>query len=216
MKALIAPYVARIDALALRERLLIFVGLALVFVFLINAAAIQPLRTKQERLSAEVAQAQKDLAVLQTQLRVLLKGAQADPDAANRARQAALRDEVRQLNARVVEEQRRFTSPERMRRVLEELLERNRGLTLVDMQTLPVVPISIQRQLGAPSGMYRHGIELTVRGSYGELYEYLRALERLPNQLYWSRAELSVATHPQLTLKLTVHTLSFDRVWLTV
>jgi MSHA biogenesis protein MshJ len=64
--------------------------------------------------------------------------------------------------------------------------------------------------------MYRHGIDLTVRGTYVELHNYLQELEKLPNQLYWARAELSVATHPLLTLKLTVHTLSFDRAWLIV
>ena len=216
MSDLIRRYTERIDALGLRERVLIFFGLALALALIANAAFIDPLRAKHKRLSAEVAQQEKEIATLQADLQRLVMGNQVDPDAANRARQAALREELRQLNLRIVEEQRRFTPPERMRRVLEELLEKNRGLALVDLQTLPAVPITVQRQGAAPSGMYRHSIELSVRGSYGELYEYLRALERLPNQLYWARAELSVAVHPTLTLKLTVHTLSFDRAWLVV
>jgi MSHA biogenesis protein MshJ len=185
-------------------------------VLIANTAFIEPLRTKQKQLSADVAQQEKEMVALQGQLQQLLKGSQADPDAANRARLTALREELRQLNLRIVEEQRRFTPPERMRRLLEELLEKNRGLALVDLQTLPVVPVAAPRLGAAASGMYRHSIELTVRGSYGELYEYLRALEKLPNQLYWARAELGVAAHPTLTLKLTVHTLSFDRAWLVV
>jgi MSHA biogenesis protein MshJ len=216
MKELVRRYAERIDALGVRERVLIFLVLALALVLLANAALIEPLRAKQRRMSAEVAQQEKEMAALQTEMQRLVLGNQTDPDAATRARQAALREELRQLNLRIVEEQRRFTPPERMRRLLEELLERNRGLALVDLQTLPVVPITVQRQGAGASGMYRHSIELTVRGSYGELYEYLRALEKLPNQLYWSRAELGVVTHPTLTLKLTVHTLSFDRAWLVV
>jgi len=66
------------------------------------------------------------------------------------------------------------------------------------------------------SGAFRHGIEFTVAGSYGELYEYLRMLERLPTQLYWGRAELSVSAHPVLVLKLTTYTVSFDPAWLIV
>jgi MSHA biogenesis protein MshJ len=216
MNELIRRHAERIDALGVRQRVLIFFVLALALVLVANAALIEPLRAKQKRLSAEVAQQEKEMAALQSEMQRLLQGSQVDPDAANRARQATLREELRQLNLRIVEEQRRFTPPERMRRVLEELLERNRGLALVDLQTLPVVPITVQRQGAGASGMYRHGIELTVRGSYGELYEYLRALEKLPNQLYWARAELGVAAHPTLTLKLTVHTLSFDRAWLVV
>jgi MSHA biogenesis protein MshJ len=212
---LVRRYAERIDALGVRQRVLIFLFLALVLVLIANAALIDPLRAKHKRLSAEVAQQEKEIAMLQVELQRLVQGNQVDPDAANRARQAALREELRQLNSRIVEEQRRFTPPERVRRLLEELLEKNRGLALVDLQTLPVVPIA-QRQGTTASGIYRHSIELTVRGSYGELFEYLRALEKTPNQLYWARAELSVAKHPTLTLKLTVHTLSFDRAWLVV
>jgi MSHA biogenesis protein MshJ len=216
MSELIRRYAERIDALGVRERVLIFFVLALAVVLIANAALIEPLRAKQKRLSAEVAQQEKEMATLQTELQRLLQGSQVDPDAANRAQLSALREELRQLNLRIVDEQRRFTPPERMRRLLEQLLEKNRGLALVDLQTLPVVPIAVPRQGAGASGMFRHGIELTVRGSYGELYEYLRALEKLPNQLYWTRAELGVAEHPTLSLKLTVHTLSFDRAWLVV
>jgi MSHA biogenesis protein MshJ len=96
------------------------------------------------------------------------------------------------------------------------MLSRNKRLTLVDLRTLPVAPIAPQTVSGAPAGMFRHGLELTVRGTYAELYEYLRLLEELPSQLYWARAELTVSEHPLLTLKLTIHTISFDRAWLVV
>jgi MSHA biogenesis protein MshJ len=216
VKDFIARVVERIDALVLRQRILLFFVLACVLVLAAESVFTGPLRAKHRRLMAEVAQEQKELSTLQAELQRLVQGNTVDPDAANRRREAALREDLRQLNARVVEEQRRFTPPDRMRRVLEELLERNRGLSLVDLKTLPAVAVAGQRSGPAGGGMYRHGIELTVRGTYGELYEYLRALENLPNQLYWGRAELAVDAHPLLTLRLTVHTLSFDRAWLIV
>ena len=216
MKQFIARMADRIDALELRQRVLLFVALACALVLIAETTFTGPLRAKHRRLVAEVAQHQKDFVTLQAELQRLVQGNAVDPDTANRRREAALREDLRQLNARIVEEQRRFTPPEQMRRVLEELLERNRGLSLVDLRTLPAVPVAAARPGATRSGMYRHGLELTVRGTYGELYEYLRALEGLPNQLYWGRAELAVNAHPLLTLKLTVHTLSFDRAWLIV
>lgn len=205
----------RVDALTLRQRVMIFFALALVLVFVVNALLLQPLRARERRIAADMAQQQVEMSALQGQVHRLVEGNAADPDAANRRRRSALQEELRQLNARIVEEQRRFTPPERMRSVLEELLERNRGLALVDLKTLPAIAVAGQRP-GVGGGMYRHAIELTVRGSYGELYEYLRGLEKLPHQLYWTRAELTVDAHPVLVLKLTVHTLSFDRAWLVV
>lgn len=216
MKETIERWAERIDALAVRERVMVFIALALVLVFAVHAAYIQPLRARERALATQIARQQTEMAALQAQLQRVIQGAAADPDAPNRARRAALQDELRKLNARIATEQRRFTPPERMRSVLEELLERNRGLALVDLKTLPLAPVQGSRAGATGAGMYRHGIEVTVRGTYGDLYEYLRSLEKLPNQLYWGRAELGGESHPMLILKLTVHTLSFDRAWLIV
>lgn len=216
MNALLRHYAERIDAATLRQRLLVFLTAALALLLLGNAVLLQPQRVKQKRLVAETAQHQKELNLLQGEVRRMLGAAQSDPDAANRKRLAALRAELSILNSRIAAEERRFTAPEHMRAVLEDILDRNKGLALVDLRTLPVVPLLPARSAGASPGMFRHGIELTVRGTYADLYDYLRALENLPSQLYWSRADLTVTEHPLLTLKLTVHTISFDRAWLVV
>ena len=68
----------------------------------------------------------------------------------------------------------------------------------------------------AGSQIYRHGVEITLSGNYLDLLAYLRDLEKLPTQLYWGRVELSTATPPQVTLKLSVYTLSLDLSWLVV
>jgi MSHA biogenesis protein MshJ len=216
VNALVRHYAERIDAATLRQRLLVFLAAAAVLLLLGNALLLQPQRAKQKRLAAETAQYQKNLAALQAQVGRMVGAEGADQDAGLRKRQAVLRAELSQLNSRIAGEERRFTAPERMRAVLEEMLARNKKLTLVDLRTLPVVPIAPQQAPGVPAGMFRHGMELTVRGTYEELYEYLRMLEDLPSQLYWARAELSVTQHPLLTLKVTVHTISFDRAWLVV
>jgi MSHA biogenesis protein MshJ len=211
----IKSYVEKVDGMSLRQRVLVFVALALALVFIVNALFIGPLRIKQRRLAGEITAQQKEMTTLQAEAQRLAQGT-VDPDAANRSRLSALGDELRKLNANILDEQRRVTPPERMQRVLEEMLEKNRGLTLVDLKTLPAIAVTVQRQGGVRAGMYRHGIELTVQGTYGDLYEYLTALEKMPSQLYWGRAELAVVDHPVLSLKLTVHTLSFERAWLVV
>ena len=216
MNALLRHYAERIDAATLRERLMVFIAAAASLLFLGNALLLQPERASQKRLAAQTAQYQKEIGSLQSQVGRLVGASVADPDEPLRKRQASLRAELSQLNSRIAGEGRRFTAPERMRVVLEDMLGRNKGLTLVDLRTLPVVPIAPARSGAGASGMFRHGLEITVRGSYGELYDYLRMLESLPSQLYWARAELMVTDHPLLTLKLTVHTISFDRAWLVV
>jgi MSHA biogenesis protein MshJ len=217
VKALIKRYAERIDAASLRERAMIFLALALGLVFVVNAALIEPLRIKQKRFEAENQQRQQELQALQAGLQRLVQGAGQDTDSLNRARQRSLREELGRFNARIEREQRRFTPPDRMRAMLGEMFERNKQLALVDLKTLPVTPLGTPRAGGGDiQGLFRHGIELTVSGAYLDLYDYLRMLERMPAQLYWGRAELSVGEYPFSTLKLILYTLSFDRAWLIV
>jgi len=215
VKAVLKRYAERIDNATLRERVLLFGAAALVLVFIVNAMLIGPLRTKQRRLVAETAQRQTELRTVQSEVQRLAQSRSADPDAQSRKRAAELRAEVAALEASIVEEQRRFTSPQRMREVLEEMLERDKRLRLVYLKTLPITDLAAtQGQAGR--SIFRHGVELTLSGSYLDLYAYLAALERMSTQLYWGNAEMSVSAYPVATLKLTVYTLSFEKAWLVV
>jgi MSHA biogenesis protein MshJ len=142
-----------------------------------------------------------------------------------------MRKQIGELEAKLAEEQRKFVPPERIGSVLEEMLSRNRKLQLVDMRTLPATalggPAADKPAAGKPPAkpkapapgagqIYRHGVELTVAGTYLDLLAYLRDLEKLPNQMYWGKLDLNVTAYPQVTLKLSVYTLSLDIAWMVV
>lgn len=215
MKDVFKRYAERIDNATLRERVLLFAAAALIVIFVVNATLIQPLRDTQRRLGADIAQKEAELRTIQGGLQRMMQAQRVDPDARNRERIAQLQLEVNSLDASIAEEQRRFTPPQRMRKVLEGMLERGKRLQVLDMKTLPASDLSAtQGQSGRR--VFRHGMEITLAGSYLDLYAYLHGLEALPTQLYWGRAEMSVAEYPVATLKLTVYTLSFDQAWLVV
>lgn len=215
MRDVYKRYAERIDNATLRERVLLFAAAALIVIFVVNATLIQPLRDTQRRLGADIAQKEAELRTIQGGLQRMMQAQRVDPDARNRERIAQLQLEVNSLDASIAEEQRRFTPPQRMRKVLEGMLERGKRLQVLDMKTLPASDLSAtQGQSGRR--VFRHGMEITLAGSYLDLYAYLHGLEALPTQLYWGRAEMSVAEYPVATLKLTVYTLSFDQAWLVV
>ncbi|WP_051971433.1 hypothetical protein [Massilia sp. 9096] len=62
--------------------------------------------------------------------------------------------------------------------------------------------------------LYRHGVELTVRGGYLDMVDAMGALESLPTQLFWGRAQLDVEDYPNARLTLTLYTLSLDPKWM--
>ena len=68
---------------------------------------------------------------------------------------------------------------------------------------------AVQVQSGAE--LYRHGLEMTLRGTYFDLMQYLSDLERMPARLLWGAVELQVEQYPDVRLTLQVHTLSTQR-----
>ena len=81
MNERLQQYIERLDAMALRERVLIFAALALMLILIANTVFIAPLRAKQSRLVAEMTQQQKEMDALQDQLHRLVQSSSGDPDA---------------------------------------------------------------------------------------------------------------------------------------
>jgi len=215
VKALLRRYAERIDALSLRERVLIFIAAALVLIAFVHLGFIAPLMEKDKRLSRDVARKQAELGVVQAQLQAMARSGEMRPDDANRTKLEGLRHRLAQLDARIDGAASRFTSPQRMREVLQQILVRNPRLHLIGLKSLPVERFA-NSGAGAPRPIYRHALELTVSGAYLDLYAYLRQLESLPTRLYWGKADLAAGDYPKVVLKLTVYTLSFDPSWMSV
>lgn len=68
----------------------------------------------------------------------------------------------------------------------------------------------------AGDGIYQHGIEIRLAGSYGDLLKYVEDIERSPQRVMWNSLGLTVEKYPRNILVLRVYTLSLDRKWLTV
>jgi MSHA biogenesis protein MshJ len=82
--------------------------------------------------------------------------------------------------------------------------------------TAPVPPAAPGPAVAPKPGslLYRHGVEITVRGNYLDMIDYMNALESMPTQLFWGGAKLEVEEYPTARLTLTMYTLSLDSKWL--
>jgi len=221
-------FAERIDARSLRERLLIFGMAALAAVMLVTTLALDPLQAKRKALLQQVAEQQTRVAAAQTQIQTLIAARSADPDAANRSRLAELKTRIGQSEDRLASFQQGLVSSDRMAEVLRDMLGRNRGVTLVSLRTLPVTTLAEEggKPAAAPpkegqvpdpkAAIYRHGVEVTVEGSYADLLGYVSELEAMPWQVFWGGAALSVQTYPVSRLTLTLYTLSLEKAWLSV
>lgn len=227
MKRLWQRHAERIDSLSLRERVMVFSAVMVVLVAFVHTLYIDPEVKRESRLSSAIAQKQAEAKSMQAELTKVVATRSLDPDRAPRAQLEAVRKQLFDVESQISAEERKFTAPVQMRKVIEELLARNRAVRLVSMKSLPTTSIAEARmqpgakppaQSASPADrlIYRHGVEITVNGTYLDLLAYLSDLERLPTQLYWSSLHVDAGRYPRHTMRLVVHTLSLDRAWLSV
>jgi MSHA biogenesis protein MshJ len=194
--------------------------------YVLYMLAFDPLLREQARLRAQVAQQRVAVAGVDAQITTLVDAFARDPDTASRQRLATARAETRRLGDSLASMQKGLVAPEQMAPLLQTILRANGRLQLVALATLPVTavggpppsavpPAAAAAPAPAVTGLlYRHGVQVTVRGSYGDMIDYMAALERLPTQLFWGQAQLAVEDYPRAQVTLTLYTLSLDRKWM--
>jgi len=188
-------------------------------------------------LNAQIAQQQAELPALRQQV-AALQDAKDHPDAAAHAQQEALRGQIAEANSVIAGMQENLVPAAEMSHVLEDLLARSPRVRIVSLKTLPAstlveAPPATAAAPGAPApaagtagasaplqasndNIYKHGVELTLEGSYADLHDYLTRAERMPWRMFWSRAVLDSSDYPHVRLTVTVYTLSLDPAWLQV
>lgn len=226
MKQYWERHAALLNARNSRERALIFVMVLVVVWALLSALLLDPLLAKKKRLTLEVNQQQTQVQKLRVQIEDTLSAGRVDPDAATRVRLAALNQKLEQSRAALQSVQQSLVPADKMARLLEDVLKQNRNLKLVSVKTLPVsgvlempadaAPSKSEEKSPAGPAIYKHGVEITVSGSYAELTQYLDTMEKLPWRMIWGKAEMRVEEYPLVTLTITLYTLSMDKTWLSV
>lgn len=208
---------ARVGGMSPRERAFIFAAALVVVLALVQTLVADPLLARRDGATARILAAETVLHDLERQQAALTGPAARDPDQA--ARQALAEHEARlaALGAEIAGRERALVPPARMSAVLRDVVGEGGGVRVVGVKTLAPQPVALAGAAeGAPPGFYRHGFEVTVKGRYPALVGYLTRLEALPWRLNWVEVTLDTAERPELTLTLTVHTLSLEEAWLRV
>ena len=208
----------KIDGMSPRQRGLIFAVAASIVVALVSSLLIEPQLAKQKVLSRKTEQQQSEIKSIQAQLQAMAEVRKTDPDAANRAELESLRLQLVQLKASLQVKQQHLIPPDKIAGLLEEILSRNRQLQLISLRNLPASAVTGEEEQAAAveKEFFKHGIEMTVSGSYFDLLDYMVQLEKLPWQMFWGKASLVVETYPISRMTLTLYTLSLDKAWLVI
>ena len=144
----------------------------------------------------------------------------------------ALREQRDQLIAdiKVIETQAgelldKFIGPEEVPHLLEDLLQKQSGLSLISLKTLKSEKLSVTLQDADVVGenvplqtkvIYRHPFQLTFQGEYFAVLNYLQALEQGEWEIAWRELSYVVEDYPLASITLQIETLSEDSEWVGV
>jgi MSHA biogenesis protein MshJ len=221
-------FAARIEALSLRERFMVLAAAVALAGFAVDMAFINPALARRKLLVAAMAQQQTELQAVQTQIQTLETNR---GGAGRQVRREELEREIATADDALKQMNNGLVPAQNMRALLQEVLARSPRLQLLSMQTLPAAPLIDKHSKPEKAGdaaphegdasngegnIFKHGVQITVQGSYADLHDYLARLEKLPWRMLWSRATLNAGDYPHLTLTVVIYTLSLDKAWLVV
>ncbi len=222
-------FLERIDALSLRERAFLFVGVLAVIYLIVANVVFPTLFGDLTRLEKELNAKRDQTRAVQTQIEKIASERGRDPNEISRKRLAELRQELREREGALAGVVRGVVSPRDMARMVEQMLQRNRALTVVSVENLPPTPLladggEAQPAAGAApataaapaSGMYKHGLRIQLSGQYPDILRYLGALETLPWKVFWGEVQLQTEKYPVSRVTLVIYTLSLDEAWIGV
>ena len=215
----LGPLLERFDALAVRERGMIFAAAVVVVYFSWQSLLMDPLLARGRQAEQRLVEAREQMAAIDE------AGAAAsdDPLVIAARRNLALKGKLGELEAELQTVAQGYVAPERVADLLREILARQQGLTLVSLANLPVESLSQapsardEQAIAADDrGPFLHPVEMVVEGDYPSVVAYLRALEALPWRIHWQRLELNVDNYPVNRVRIVIGALSLSREWMKV
>lgn len=201
MKAHWQKLAARINALSLRERFMLFIGILAALALLTFQLFISPLMTQQKLLVAQLDKKTSDMDVRQaeTNLEMLRRGR-------DRAKVVAVEMVKAQADLDVIEtEIASFAvvpvDAAAISTMLTRILKRSDRVALVSMTQVGAEPGAVAN--ADPNR--RSSIDVTLSGKYQNLVEYLFALEKTLPQARWGGVWIRAEPAPtQVTIRIVM------------
>jgi MSHA biogenesis protein MshJ len=233
----------RYDALSLRERGLVMLGVLALTHTLWNLGPMRLLHKQQNKLLTEIQQSQKNIRDIDSRIQMISAEFAPGGESAALTRIKSLKSEIQRINQVKKDVTVGFIRPRQMVEVLKGLLNKEPGLKLVSFKSLDAEPLFANKEgdgknvansraaastpTAKPSTdgqpvmqsypeVYKHGVVIQFQGDYQSTVEYLQSLESLPWKFYWDGMAYEVQEYPKALITINVFTLSLEKGWIGV
>ncbi|BFM16976.1 hypothetical protein R50073_31590 [Maricurvus nonylphenolicus] len=211
----------RYNQFSQREKVLVVLTLVVIVYMLLQLLVLDPVDARTKVLQQQQSELRQDIQNLESQQALLLAGLHKDPDQALKQRLQGLKQQLLSLDSELTTLSVGLVPAKQLPVLLQDVLRQTSQLQLLGMQTLPVTNLKLEAQVVdgqssdeegtlASTGVFKHAVQLQVRGSYFQVLEYLEALEGLKWRFYWHSLDYEVDDYPKALVTLNVYTLSTE------
>lgn len=227
------PVYQRLDALTVRERAIITVTLVVATLFAWSELVLNDQMAQRRQADGEVTQLRGEVATLTAEQARLQQQQSQDPNRDLEVRLERYQKQIERVDRLLEEQTLEFISPRQMVVVLKSMIQKEKGLQLVRVESMePVDPVvalsrgdgeedagngdSSSGQAQTSSGAYLHALEMEFEGDYLAVLAYIRHLESLEWKFLWQSLSVELVDYPTTTARLRLETLSQSDGWIGV
>lgn len=202
-----------------REQWMVALVLGAAIYLLVDALVFTPQTRREKALQDSQQQLQSQLVVLAADMAAVDK-TRVDNLAKAQAEHALIKQQAAELEGLV---QSVSLDEPKIKGLMAGMLgSKSSRVKVAAIKTLPVKPLAAAAKApaagAAPASgppkvlsagsVYKHGLEIELRGSYLDLMAFLTSMEEANPRLLWSNATLTAGTYPENTLRVSVFLLS--------
>ncbi len=193
----------RFDLLTRREQILILISGWVALLFVGFVVVIEPTMKDVTSVKRQLVSAANELVSSDNQIAVINRKLNSDPNNDVDKKIERLEQQTDSLNEQLTDRVASLVTPIQMSGLMEEVLRRTTRLKLVSLES----QAPIQLINGDDEGYFIHPVQLTLRGRYFDVVNYLDQLEALPVKYYWRSFSYQVDKYPWADITLNVYTL---------
>ncbi|PCH57801.1 MAG: hypothetical protein COC15_00355 [Legionellales bacterium] len=201
----------------MRERILLLLIVLLSVLMLWKAIVFDSL-TYNKNISRESVVILQGVRKLEAKLSLIADKIQDSPLKSLQQEVTALQGHNKALTSNIAQRTAQLIPPKDMVALLYDIL-RDSKLEIIKINNLPessLFSAEVINESDAGLQVYKHGLELVLRGNFKQTIRFLEKLESLKWKLLWGDFSYDVKQHPIAEIRLVVHTLSLSTGWVGV
>lgn len=210
----IKHYSDRINALSMRERLLILCSVLVLLIFAWWSYYAQPLVANTQVMDELNVRLGEEIQTMQLTIASIDKRISQGVHQASQQQLELLKRELLRVNTLLQQKTLELIEPEEMFELMQQMLFAESKLKLTELKRKKVTPtFNMQEKDVDQPEIYRHVMRIRFEGSYQRIINYLNRLEDIDWKLLWDRITIRTAEYPLIEADIEISTLSDSKHW---